>query len=112
MAVQNFPLHEAMVSQPVDLRITGFRGLESATYPLGVRLEMASEWLIRIIYDPQRFDVGTVIRLLQEFKEMIEQIPTYSQWLLGELPFLKRQETGAAVSFAADDELGEFDFQL
>ena len=85
-------LKTGLKSNHESLELDNFRGVERTNYPLTVVAVPRQQMLVRISYDTNRFDDGTITRLLGHFQTLLEGIIANPQQRVCQLPLLTKFE--------------------
>jgi amino acid adenylation domain-containing protein len=85
-------LKTGLKSSNKSLELDNIRGFERTNYPLTVVAVPRQQMLVRISYDTNRFDDGTITRLLGHFQTLLEGIIANPQQRVCQLPLLTKFE--------------------
>ncbi len=109
MVFENYPTDKALAQQlspkgSSELRLTAVKSLEQTNYPLtfvaGVGSTSAGPALmLKISYDPARFDDATIGRMLGHLQTLLEAMPQGLDRPVGALPFLTATERSQILAW-------------
>jgi amino acid adenylation domain-containing protein len=85
-------LKTGLKSNHESLELDNFRGVERTNYPLTVVAVPRQQMLVRISYDTNRFDDGTITRLLGHFQTLLEGIISNPEARVSQLSLLTKFE--------------------
>jgi amino acid adenylation domain-containing protein len=85
-------LKTGLKSNHESLELDNFRGVERTNYPLTVVAVPRQQMLVRISYDTNRFDDGTITRLLGHFQTLLEGIISNPEARVSQLSLLTEFE--------------------
>jgi len=85
-------LKTGLKSNHESLDLDNFRGVERTNYPLTVVAVPRQQMLVRISYDTNRFDDGTITRLLGHFQTLLEGIISNPEARVSQLSLLTKFE--------------------
>jgi amino acid adenylation domain-containing protein len=85
-------LKTGLKSNHESLDLDNFRGVERTNYPLTVVAVPRQQMLVRISYDTNRFDDGTITRLLGHFQTLLEGIISNPEARVSQLSLLTEFE--------------------
>ncbi|CAD5923744.1 non-ribosomal peptide synthetase [Planktothrix agardhii] len=85
-------LKAGLKSNHESLELDNFRGVERTNYPLTVVAVPRQQMLVRISYDTNRFDDGTITRLLGHFQTLLEGIISNPEARVSQLSLLTKFE--------------------
>ena len=90
---ENYPVDRSAGEEDKEaLRVTEVRGIERTNYPLTLVALPAERLVLRVMYDPRRFDREAIHRLLGHLGTVLEEILTNPARTLGELAILREEE--------------------
>ena len=89
---ENYPVEKTVKSAIKDLNLQNIQITEQNNFPLGLYVVVDSSITLRILYDGNRFDNGTVISILGHLQTLLESMLIDSEQLLSELPLLTAKE--------------------
>ncbi len=101
LVFENYPTDKALAQQlspqgASTLRIAGVRSLEQTNYPLtfvaGVGQGAGARMMLKVSYDPTRYDDATVGRMLGHLRTLLEAMPQGLDRPTAELPLLTPAE--------------------
>jgi amino acid adenylation domain-containing protein len=94
LVVENYPVDPALAvgDSASDLAITDVRALEQTNYPLTVVAEVGDELVLRLSYNPQRFEPEAMTRLLGHWQTLLTAIAENPDRNLGKFSLLTTAE--------------------
>ena len=92
LVLLNYPITSALQQLPQDLRVEEVNWFEQTNYPLSMQVTPGSKLLLRVTYDPQRFDAQTSERILGHFQTLLETIATEPEVRLSTISLLTEAE--------------------
>ncbi|MEV7080379.1 non-ribosomal peptide synthase/polyketide synthase [Streptomyces sp. NPDC093516] len=84
---ENYPVDDDLAAAH-GLRLTGLDGVETTNYPLSLVAYPGTELALRLGYDPDLFDAGTVERMAEYLTVLLEGFATAPQQAPARLPLL------------------------
>jgi len=92
-AFENYPISASSSgSAPGTLELDVVQAVEQTTYPLNVVARMTPELSIKINYDYERFDDGTIERMLGHLHHILIGMAQDTEQKVGQLPMLGAKE--------------------
>jgi non-ribosomal peptide synthetase component F len=92
VVVENYPLDAALAARAGRLGIGDVRAFEQTHYPLTLTVVPGDDLLLRVGYDPRRFDDAAIDRLLGHFATLLERLATGFDRRLEDLSMLTADE--------------------
>ncbi len=94
LVVENYPVDAALAvgAQSGGLAITNVRALEQTNYPLTAVAEVGDELVLRLSYDPQRFEDDAMARLLSHWQTLLGAMAEMPHKSIGEFSLLPTTE--------------------
>lgn len=94
LVVENYPVDPTLAAgeSTSGLAITDVRALEQTNYPLTVVAEVGDALVLRLSYDPRRFEAEAIERLLGHWQTLLTAVAERPDSCLGELPLLTAAE--------------------
>ena len=94
MVFENYPLNPAVAEQRdhPSLVVEHVQGVEQISYPLGLTAWLDPALMLRMTYDPSRFDRTVIARMLGHLKTLLEGIAVQPAQRLADLPLLTDAE--------------------
>ncbi|BAY66482.1 amino acid adenylation domain-containing protein [Calothrix brevissima NIES-22] len=90
---ENYPVDAAVQQQQGSLQISDVQaGMEITDYPLTLTAVPGFQLFLSINYDTNRFDAGTITRMLGHLQTLLENIAKNQQQQLWQLPLLTSSE--------------------
>ncbi|MEM9923870.1 MAG: amino acid adenylation domain-containing protein [Cyanobacteria bacterium P01_D01_bin.50] len=89
---ENYPVETTVKSAIKDLNLQNIQITEQNNFPLGLYVVVDSNITLRILYDGNRFENGTVARILGHLQTLLESMLIDDEQLLSELPLLTAKE--------------------
>ncbi|MGA9379612.1 MAG: condensation domain-containing protein, partial [Phormidium sp.] len=89
---ENYPVDSALGEEQGSFSFSNFQGIERTNYPLTLIVSPGKQLLLKLIYDTNRFDDGSISRMLGHFVTMLCAIATNPQQPLAQLPILTEVE--------------------
>ncbi|MEM7555890.1 MAG: amino acid adenylation domain-containing protein [Cyanobacteria bacterium P01_A01_bin.84] len=93
---ENYPVEDNLKSTLEDLSIRNIQNKEQNNYPLGLYVTADSVIKLRILYDSDRFDDESILRMLGHLQVLLEGIVDALEYdtelILSELPLLTNSE--------------------
>ena len=89
---QNYPMDFSTRERGGNLEIADITTLSPTHYPLTVMGEAHSELSLKILYDREVFDAGTITRMLGHFQTLLESIAANPHQRQRDLPILTASE--------------------
>lgn len=89
LTFENYPVGAAAGHEAVIANTDFFEGND---YPLSVTIAPRSEITVKIAYVRSRFDDGTISRMLDQFRELLQGMAAGPERRLDELPLLSAEE--------------------
>ncbi|MCJ8281281.1 MAG: condensation domain-containing protein, partial [Rivularia sp. ALOHA_DT_140] len=91
---ENYPvsIDDILQGWSNDLQISQTKGFERTNFPLSLTVIPGAELSLRINYDSNRFDSGTISRMLGHLETLLQGIVTNPQQKVCELPLLTAAE--------------------
>ncbi|MDF1530494.1 MAG: condensation domain-containing protein, partial [Sedimenticola sp.] len=74
LVFENYPVQMPANERANQLRIGIARSIEQTNYPLSVAISHGEQFIIRILYDPERFEPAEVNSLLKDLCKVLENI--------------------------------------
>ena len=92
-AFENYPISASSSgSAPGTLELETVQAVEQTTYPLNVVARMSPELSVKINYDYERFDDGTIERMLGHLRRVLIGMGQDTEQQVGQLPLLGAKE--------------------
>ncbi|MFN6487002.1 MAG: non-ribosomal peptide synthetase [Nostoc sp. DedQUE03] len=92
LVFENYPLDSAEQKSQKTLEISHLRCFERTNYPLTVVVNPASQLSGRIVYDTNRFDQETIVRMIGHFQTLLTGMATNLQQYISQLSLLSAAE--------------------
>ncbi|MEO1431733.1 MAG: amino acid adenylation domain-containing protein [Cyanobacteria bacterium J06633_8] len=89
---ENYPVETTVKSAIKDLNLQNIQITEQNNFPLGLYVVVDSSITLRILYDGNRFENGTVARILGHLQILLESMLIDSEQVFSELPLLTAKE--------------------
>ncbi|WP_298917464.1 non-ribosomal peptide synthetase [uncultured Nostoc sp.] len=89
---ENYPVDQALSDWQKNLEIHNISSFNYTNYPLSIGATPGSELKLSITYDCDRFDAGTITRMIGHFQILLEAMGTNPTVRLQELPLLTASE--------------------
>ncbi|MDF5727434.1 MAG: non-ribosomal peptide synthase/polyketide synthase, partial [Rhizonema sp. PD38] len=89
---ENYPIDTAVLQSNSDFSLSNFRWIEQTNYPLVVVVSPGEQLSLKVMYDANRFENGTISRMLGHFVTILEAIATNPQQRISQLPMLTESE--------------------
>ncbi|WP_143857149.1 condensation domain-containing protein, partial [Nostoc sp. 'Peltigera membranacea cyanobiont' 213] len=89
---ENYPVDTAVLQGNSDFSLSNFRWIEQTNYPLGVVVALGEQLSLKVMYDANRFENGTISRMLGHFVTMLEAIAANPVQRIDQLPILTASE--------------------
>ncbi|MGA9381054.1 MAG: amino acid adenylation domain-containing protein [Phormidium sp.] len=89
---ENYPIDNTTSEDNEEFSLSNFRGIEQTNYPLTFVAAPGEQLLLRISYDGNRFDDGSISRMLGHFVTLLEAIVASPMQLISQLPMLTEFE--------------------
>ncbi|MGL5922312.1 amino acid adenylation domain-containing protein [Chroococcidiopsis sp.] len=104
LVFENYELNSALRAQGSRWQNLEFRLEEQTNYPLTLVSCAASELLLKLKYDRQRFDDATIERMLGHLQTLLSSMATNPEQCIGEIPLLTAAERDRIVREWNDTE--------
>ncbi|KST68574.1 amino acid adenylation domain-containing protein [Mastigocoleus testarum] len=89
---ENYPVDSSLSKSSDSIKFGRVQAVERTNYPLTVVAGIVEELSMRIIYDRERFDAGTIERMMGHFQTLLAEITNNPQQQLGKLSLLTKAE--------------------
>jgi amino acid adenylation domain-containing protein/FkbH-like protein/non-ribosomal peptide synthase protein (TIGR01720 family)/FkbM family methyltransferase len=89
---ENYPVDAASLQDNRSFSFSNLRGIEQTNYPLTVIAVPKEQLLVKMSYDPIRFDDETISRMLGHFVTVLEGIVANPSQQIAQLPLLTAVE--------------------
>ncbi len=93
LVFENYPTEASLSQHCQSLEVGDVQLFESTNYPLTILVAANQELLLRIIYDPSRFDSGTISRMLGHYGRLLEGMAASPEQTLSALSLLTEEES-------------------
>jgi len=92
LVFENYPTEAFLADQLESVEIRDVHLIENTNYPLTILIAADQALSLRILYDPRRFDSGTIGRLLGHYCTLLEGMAASPELPLSALPLLTESE--------------------
>ncbi|MFL9458803.1 amino acid adenylation domain-containing protein [Tolypothrix bouteillei VB521301_2] len=89
---ENYPVDTAVLDNNGSLTLSNFWGIEHTNYPLTIVAIPGEQLCLKVSYDTNRFEQGTIDRMLGHFVTLLEAIVTNPHQPIEQLPLLTASE--------------------
>ncbi|WP_148662958.1 non-ribosomal peptide synthetase, partial [Scytonema hofmannii] len=89
---ENYPVDTAVLENNGSLTLSNFWGIEHTNYPLTVVAIPGEQLCLKVSYDTNRFERGTIDRMLGHFVTLLSAIVTNPHQPIEQLPLLTASE--------------------
>ncbi|MBD2435190.1 non-ribosomal peptide synthetase [Nostoc sp. FACHB-110] len=89
---ENYPVDSAVLQTNSDFAISNIRAIEQTNYPLALVVAPGEQLLLKVMYDANRFEHGTISRMLGHFVTLLEAIVANPDRQIFQLPILTESE--------------------
>ncbi len=106
---ENYPIDRSLGELAGSLEVEHVYSHQQANYPLAIMAIPAAELHLRLSYDAQRFDAGTIARMLGHLQTILQGMAAQPERRLGALPLLTPAEQQALLTWPAPQPDGPGD---
>ncbi|MGA9380654.1 MAG: amino acid adenylation domain-containing protein, partial [Phormidium sp.] len=92
LVFENYPVENVLVEDQGNFALANFQAVEQTNYPLTVVVALGERLWVKVSYDANRFDDGSISRMLGHFQTMLSAIVSNPEQPLWELPILSKTE--------------------
>lgn len=93
LVFENYPVDITLSKIATEMKIETRDSVESTNYPLTISIAVNEQLFLEILYNPNRFDDGTITRLLGHWQNLLEQIVANGEQPLLEFSLLTVAES-------------------
>ena len=106
MVVENYPLESDKIKRDNNIKVTGFKAIESTHYNLTVTVSLFEKTEIGFNYNQQYWDEETISQLKEQFGAILEAIVYKPETTYGQLDLLTDQQKQQVLKTLETPETG------